>query len=353
MLIARAPLRIRLAGAGTDLPAYYERYGGLAVSATIDKHVYVIVSATGGDRIQVSSADYRSFVRSGVDEPASADGDLRLPRAVLGRFGIRSGMSILLAGQVPPGCGLGSSSATAVALVRALADLCGRRPMPREVADLAWEVRTGELGAAIGRHDPYAAAFGGLRCYEFTTAGVRAERLEVPAGALAELEERLLLFVAPTRRDRAEMAEPRRATATNDPNATEALHALRDIAARTRIDLVAGDVSRIGARLHESWLAQRRLAGGDPRVDGWYELALAAGASGGNAAGGGGGLLLHCEPERKERVSDVLLREGLVRMDLRLEPGGAAVVVNQLAGAAPARGATDATGMAAAAAAGA
>ena len=147
-----------------------------------------------------------------------------------------------------------------------------------------------------------------------------------------------MLFLTPTRHDPAAiLAEQRRKCLAGDPGTIETLHALRDIAARTRVDLLAGDVSRIGARLHESWLAKRRLAGGitNPRIDGWYELALAEGASGGKIAGAGGGgfLLLHCEPERQERVTDALRRQGLVRMDFRLEPGGAMVIVNHLAGA--------------------
>jgi D-glycero-alpha-D-manno-heptose-7-phosphate kinase len=342
VLIARAPLRIGLAGGGTDLPAYSDRYGGLVVSATIDKHVYVILSAGGGRHIQVSSSDYRSFFRSAVGEPASAEGELKLPKAVLGRFGIRSGVSILLASQVPPGTGLGSSSAVAVALIKALAELCGRRLAVREVAELACEIEIDELGMPIGKQDQYAAAFGGLRCYEFTPGGVKVERLDVPGSALAALEARLMLFFTPTRHDSATiLAEQRRNTTTGAGGAIEALHEIRELAAETRADLLAGDVSRVGARLHRSWLAKRRLASGisDPRIDEWYEIARAAGADGGKIAGAGGGgfLLLHCEPDRQDHVIDALRPRGLVRMDFRVESGGAMVIVNHLAGALPAR----------------
>lgn len=343
MLIARAPLRIGLAGGGTDLEAYYGPYGGLVVSATIDKHVYVILSAGAGHHVQVSSADYRQFFRSEVDEPADVDGDLKLPKAVLRRFGIRSGVSILLASQVPPGTGLGSSSAVAVALIKALSELCGRPMTPDGVARLACHVEIEELGMPIGKQDQYAAAFGGLRCYEFTEAGVGAERLDVPPGALAALEERLMLFFTPTRHDSAEiLSEQRRNCSTGAGDAVEALHEIKDLAVRMRGDLLAGDVSGVGERLHQGWMAKRRLASrvSDSRIDGWYELAREAGATGGKIAGAGGGgfLLLHCEPERQDRVTDALRRRGLVRMDFRLEAGGAMVIVNHLAGAVPSEG---------------
>jgi D-glycero-alpha-D-manno-heptose-7-phosphate kinase len=338
MLIARAPLRIGLAGGGTDLHAYYSRYGGAVVSATIDKHVYVILSPNEGRHVQVSSSDYRSFFRDGVDEPARIDGDLKLPKAVLRRFGIRSGLSILLASHVPPGTGLGSSSAVAVALTKALCEVCGRRLAAREVAELACEIEIGELGMPIGKQDQYAAAFGGLRFYEFTPEGVRVERLDVPASTLNALEDRLMLFFTPSQHDSGQiLAEQRRNCSAGVTDAIDALHDIRDIAHRTRADLLAGDVSSIGTGLHRSWMAKRRLARGisHPRIDAWYEVARSAGATGGKIAGAGGGgfLLLHCEPERQDGVTEALRARGLARMDFRLESGGAMVIVNHLAGA--------------------
>ncbi|HEX5414445.1 MAG TPA: hypothetical protein VFZ25_02190, partial [Chloroflexota bacterium] len=90
MLIARAPLRISLAGGGTDLPAYYERYGGSVVSATIDKYVYVHVGPNGPESTQITSADYQTFYRHHLGAPLSWDGELALPRAVLHELDVQS-----------------------------------------------------------------------------------------------------------------------------------------------------------------------------------------------------------------------------------------------------------------------
>jgi D-glycero-alpha-D-manno-heptose-7-phosphate kinase len=337
MLIARAPLRISLAGGGTDLHAYYARHGGTVVSTAIDKHVYVILSASDGGHIQVSSSDYRTFFRRRVDEAAVVDGDLKLPKAVLEHFGIRDGLSVLLASQVPPGTGLGSSSALAVALIKALSVLCGQRLTAREVAELACSIEIDRLGMPIGKQDQYAAAFGGLCCYEFTADGVRVERLDVPLDRVVDLERRLLLFFTPTSHDSAKiLAEQRHSCLRGARETLGALHAIREIARQVRADLLAGDVSRIGALLHESWMAKRRLAPGitHPRIDEWYELARAAGATGGKIAGAGGGgfLLLHCEPDRQEAVIEALCRCDLAPMDFRFESAGAMVLVNHTAG---------------------
>src|SRR5215216_4975022 len=118
MLIARAPFRIGLAGGGTDLPAYYERFGGMVISTTINRYVYVLATPIDPDQMsQVTSADYQTFYRHHSPGPVTWDGDLALPRAVLHEFDARRGISLFIASEVPPGTGLGSSSAVAVALI--------------------------------------------------------------------------------------------------------------------------------------------------------------------------------------------------------------------------------------------
>ena len=123
MLIARAPLRISFAGGGTDLEAYYAKHGGIVVSATINKYFYVFLSRTSDDAVQITSSDFRTFERRAAGEELSPEGDLGYLKAILHEFGVRRGLAIFTASEIPPGTGLGSSSTVAVALVKALATL--------------------------------------------------------------------------------------------------------------------------------------------------------------------------------------------------------------------------------------
>jgi D-glycero-alpha-D-manno-heptose-7-phosphate kinase len=336
VLIARAPLRISLAGGGTDLAAYYEPHGGAVLSATIDKYFYVIITPTEGRHIQVSSSDYRTFFRQPVDAPALWDGDMQLPKAVIHHFGIQTGLSIFLASQVPPGTGLGSSSTVAVAMIKAIALLCGERLSPREVAELACEIEIGKLGMPIGKQDQYAAAFGGMNYFEFRSDGVTVERLRPSMETIERLQQRLMLFFTGVWHDsRQILGEQRRNTQSNE-DVVHSLHAIKRAAHWMRGDLLAGDVSRVGELLHESWLAKRGLAKGitEPTIDSWYEAARVAGASGGKIAGAGGGgfLVIYCEPEHQDRVTAALQEQGLTRMDFRFESGGAMVIMNNMVG---------------------
>src|SRR3989442_7554275 len=179
MLIARAPMRISFAGGGTDLEACYSRYGGLVVSTTINKYFYTIITTDESNDLQLISADYRSLFRHSPYQDLFWDGDLALPKAILHQFGVRRGMNLFVASEVPPGTGLGSSSAAAVALVRALSTLV-EQPMTRQqIAELACAIEISKMGMPIGKQDQYASTFGGLNKITFSSHGVTVEPLKI------------------------------------------------------------------------------------------------------------------------------------------------------------------------------
>jgi D-glycero-alpha-D-manno-heptose-7-phosphate kinase len=324
-----------LAGGGTDLPTYYERHGGLVVSATLNKYFYVMVALGRPDSVQISSSDYRAFSRHRAGEQPLWDGDLGLVKAALHEFGIDRGISIFLASEVPPGTGLGSSSTVAVALVKTLATLQDITLEPGEVAELACTLELERLRSPIGKQDQYAAAFGGLNAITFDAARVTVEPMLLPADTRQRLERNLLLFfTGATRKSNAILDEQRRASADDTSDAVAALHAIKQAAAEIRHCLQHGDLRRFGEILAESWEQKKKLARGvsNPRIDELYDLALRYGASGGKLAGAGGGgfLMFYCDEPWQEAVTRALERAGLVRMDFALEHGGAQVLVNAL-----------------------
>jgi len=137
MLIARAPMRISFGGGGTDLEAYYAKYGGLVISTAINKYFYAVITTDESNDLQVISADYRSLFRHSTYNDLFWNGDLALPKAILHHFGIRRGINLFVASEVPPGTGLGSSSAAAVTMVRAISTLVEQPMTKQQVAELA------------------------------------------------------------------------------------------------------------------------------------------------------------------------------------------------------------------------
>ena len=330
-VIARAPLRIGLAGGGTDLPAYADHHEGLVVSATIDRYVYVILTHASKTSLQITAADANSVLsrRDHLFDSALFWGaDYRLPMEILDYFGVKGGKRVFIASEVPPGTGLGSSSATAVALIRALdADLT-LRLSATEIADIACHIEIDRMQMPIGRQDQYAAAFGGLNILRFTATGTEISPLQVPGTIRRELESRILLFFTGRRRRSTDILEQqRKATSQAGSPTLESLHEIKSIAYRMIDAIHRGDYGTVGDLLDQSWQQKRQLASGvsTPEIDHWYSEARQAGATGGKitGAGGGGFLMLYAEPERRTDVIHRMSELGLVWVDSSFEYQGA------------------------------
>ena len=333
MLIARAPVRISLAGGGTDLAAYYERHGGLVISAAIAKYFYAFVEVTRQPGLQISSSDYHTFVRHPAGQPFAWDGDLSLPRAVLNQLGVTDGVDLFLASQVPPGTGLGSSSTVTVTIVKALSTLLGVTRSKAEVAEAACRIEIEKLGMPIGKQDQYAAAFGGLNAITFTHGATTVEPLRITDETRRTLERSILLFFTGAAHNSATiLASQQRASQREDGAVVEALHGIKRLAEEARTALERGQPDRLGELLHENWERKKRLASGisNAAIDDAYALARANGALGGKitGAGGGGFLLLYCPPATQEAVTTALEATGLTRMDFHFDEGGARVLMN-------------------------
>ncbi len=333
MLIARAPMRVSFAGGGTDFESYYAQFGGLVVSAAIDKYLYVFLTVTQGENIQIMSADYQTFYRQNAEEEMLWDGDLALPRAVLNHFNIREGLSMFLASQVPPGTGLGSSSTVAVSVIKALSSLLGLGLSKHEVAELACAIEIDKLGMPIGRQDQYAAAYGGANVITFGREGVSVEPLMLLPETIEGLESNVLLFYTGAAREAARtLSAQDQSVRAGDRTVLESLHAIKIMADETRRCLEAGTLGVFGEILHASWEQKKRLAQGisNPRIDEYYEVARSNGAIGGKitGAGGGGFLMLYCQPGAAPRVTGALERMGLKRMDFSIDFDGARILVN-------------------------
>ena len=331
MLIARAPMRVSLAGGGTDLEAYYACYEGVVVSTAINKYFYTITEES--DDLQIISADYRSLFRHTASDDLVWDGELPLPKAVLHHFGIRRGLNLFTASEVPPGTGLGSSSAATVAMVRALSTLTDQPLTKAQVAETAAFIEIEKLKMPIGKQDHYASAFGGLNKITFTKSGVHVEPIRIDPHVRQLLEKRLLLFFTGSSRESTSILKhQRKSTEEHDETVLKSLHKIKEFALQVQDCLEKGDLDTFAAILHQSWLEKRRLAPGlsTALVDKCYDLALQHGAQGGKitGAGGGGFLMLYCPEEAQGDLTRVLEGQGLKRMNFRFDSQGATVLLN-------------------------
>lgn len=334
MLIARAPVRISFGGGGTDLEAYYSRFGGMVVSAAIDRYAYTMLSPSNHNSLEIHSADYSTFYHQPIYEDLIWDGDLALPKAIIHHFGLKEGLNVFLASQIPPGTGLGSSGSVAVSMIKALSTWHGLSLSPADVAELACHIEIEKMGMPVGKQDQYAASFGGLNCIVFTREGVTVEPLRLPGTTLETLQRRLMLFfLGGTRKSSSILKYQKRATEKEDERTIYTLHAMKELGLAIKDALKQGDLKAFGELLDLSWQNKRTLAPNitNSFIDDCYAAAKAVGAEGGKlpGAGSGGFLLLYCREDYQDAVTQTLEGRGLRRMDFSFDFEGARVVLSE------------------------
>lgn len=333
MVIVRAPVRISFGGGGTDLAAYYEQFGGLVVSSAITRYCYVIANWRQDSAINISSADYHLWQTStGVPE---LEAPLTLPKAAIRWFAQQGfladqGLDVFMASEVPPGTGLGSSSAMAVALVSALSELAGLSMTPGESAELACHLEIERLRMPIGKQDQYASALGGLNAIEFLKDDVHATSLALSEDTVSALNASLLLFATGQTRDSAVILGQQRSDTQKKPQTVEVLHRLKELAFAMCRELASGELEHFGQLLDAAWHEKKSLSHkvSSQAIDEWYSAARQAGAQGGKitGAGGGGFLLLYCPQERQRAVRTALTSLGLQEMSFALDFTGVQVL---------------------------
>lgn len=315
MIVSRAPLRVSFAGGGSDLPAYFmnSEEPGMVVSAAIQKYVYVILNKKFDDGVRVSYSKTEN-----VRYVSELKHDI--VRETLKYFGVSRGIEVVTVADVPGrGTGLGSSSALAVALIKALAKYTNRYYTPYDCAKLACEIEIEKCGHPIGYQDQFASAFGGLNTIEFRKREVRVDRI-TPTGGLGNLERNLVLFWLGTRKGGDEILKEQNDRLKNG-NITRATRDLIILAKEFETDLWANNLDNFGARLNRAWEIKKSLSTGisDSRIEKVYLRAIESGACGAKVlgAGGGGFLLVFAHPDRHKMIQSALsMRSIPVNIDI-------------------------------------
>ena len=335
MLIVRSPVRISFGGGGTDLPSYYERFGGCVLSAAINKHFYTVLEKRGDGKIQIISADLRTVETwQNIAEMDIRGKALEIPLAVLKEFGRNVSVNLFLASEIPPGTGLGSSASVCVNLTKMLATYSHTALSKYDLAERAFHIARNVLGRPVGKQDEYASAFGGLNFISFHKDGsTHVEPVKLEPELVRELQSSLLLFFTGASHHSWTILEEQEESARGTRSGTvEYLHEIRKLAEPMKAALLAGELREFGLLLHESWEIKKRLSAKitNLHINEMYESALQNGALGGKitGAGGGGFLLLFCPHQRHQDVRSALVEMGAREMGFEFDFQGAQVVAN-------------------------
>jgi D-glycero-alpha-D-manno-heptose-7-phosphate kinase len=333
VLITRTPVRISFVGGGTDQPEFYLQHGGAVISAAINKYFYTVLTKREDDVVQVISSDLRVMEEVDRIRVEAYEGDLRIPMAVMKHLGLRQGVTLFLASEIPPGTGLGSSAAVCVNVIRALWEMEGRPHSRYELAEEAYRVAREILKAPVGKQDEYAASFGGINEIRFAANGVHVAPLPLDDDVIGALEQRILLFFTGSQRNSYDiLAEQCRRSEEGDHEVLAALQALRELVAEAREALTRADLDHFGEILDVGWEQKKRISRqiSSPVVDLAYDEAKRRGALGGKLAGAGGGgfFMLVTREGCRDAVREVLASRGMKEMSFHFDLHGSRVVYN-------------------------
>lgn len=321
MIITRAPFRVSFCGGGSDLPSFYEKYGGCVLSTTIRKYMYLTIhNYFYKDKIRLKYSQTEAV--SNYDEIKH-----KYFKQCLKDFGI-NGVEISSMADIPSGTGLGSSSSFTVALLHLLYTYKGEYVSKYKLAKDACEVEINKLGEPIGKQDQFAAAFGGLKFYEFQPGGfVNVEPIIMASQSYKTLENNILMFyLGGVHSASAILKEQSQNIKTVDKAMIQ--QQMCELTRALKEELQKNNVDAMGELLHENWMLKKSLASGVSNlvIDDAYEKAVNAGAIGGKllGAGGAGFMIFYVKPDKQKAVRSALsyLRE----MNFEMDNSGASIV---------------------------
>jgi len=324
MIRARAPLRIGMAGGGTDVEPYASERGGCVFNTTIDKYAYCTIVPNGGHTLSIVSLDYGMF-ETPLDGPLKYDGNMDLIKAVSNHFEITDGFDVFIHSDAPPGSGLGGSSTVIVSILGAVTEWIGVGMNNYDLAELAFKLEREELGLKGGKQDQYAAVFGGFNLMEFGKNGVKVNNVALSNDTMNELQYCSLLCYTGKSRESANIIDAQMARYGSGSN-TDALDASKKLAAEGKDALVRGNVKEFGEILNQAWEQKKRFTPDvtNSLLDKCYETAMNSGAVGGKISGAGGGGFMYfvCEYDKKHIVAKNLKKMNATITDFMFEMKG-------------------------------
>jgi D-glycero-alpha-D-manno-heptose-7-phosphate kinase len=324
MIISRAPVRISMGGGGTDLPSYYQQFGGFLMAVTINKYVFIMANRRFSTSLRIS------YSQTEIVEHVS-EIKHNIFREALKLLGIENQIELTSVADVPAHCGLGTSSTFTVALLNALFCYKKKYVSLGELAETACHIELGILHNPIGKQDQYAASFGGFNAYWFENDGtVKVEPVAINEGKLLELQNNILLFYLNMERQASQILQDQNdGSLKKESVVLDNLHRIKQMGLDTRRVFETGDLHQFGEILHEHWLAKKKLSSkiSSSWIDEVYEAARKNGALGGKVvgAGGGGFLLLYC-PYEKTKLIDAMSKFSLSPTWFAFEHDGAKIV---------------------------
>lgn len=331
---SKAPLRLGLAGGGSDVSPYSDIYGGIILNATINLYAYCTIEETEDNAITIESFDGDCSDSYPLSRELVIDGKASLLKGTYNRvmrdfkLPMRA-CKVTTYNDAPAGSGLGTSSTMVVAILKAFVEWYSLPLGDYEIARLAYEIERKDLQLSGGKQDQYAAAFGGFNYMEFLKDDmVIVNPLKVKRWIVDELEASIVLyFTGRSRSSAAIIDEQKKNTTSGNTKSIEAMHRIKQSAIDMKLAVLKGDMKEFARILGQGWEDKKKMADAitNPVIEEAFSVATKAGALAGkvSGAGGGGFVMFFVEPTKKKAVIDSLKYLDGFTMNINFTDGGA------------------------------
>ena len=330
---AKAPLRLGLAGGGSDVSPYSDLYGGLVLNATINLYACCTIEETCNNQIEITAMELGETLKQDSAEKLTVDGRLGLHKGVYNRivkdFGVPPlSFRLTTCSDAPPGSGLGSSSTMVVCMLKAYTEWLNLPLGEYDIARLAYEIERKDLNLSGGKQDQYAATFGGFNFMEFLKDDrVIVNPLRIKPWIIDELEASIVLYFTGVSRSSMEIIEEQKKnTSSGNTAAINAMHQVKQSAIAMKTALLKGDIAAFAAIMGEAWENKKKMATAitNPRIQQTFDVAMQAGALAGkvSGAGGGGFIIFVVEPTQKTQVINALSQLDGYVVNVQFSEGG-------------------------------
>lgn len=321
----KAPLRISLAGGGTDFPDYFEKKGGVVINTTINKYSRGTIIKRPDNTIIINSDLGKELVLQ--KGSLKYDGRFDIIKAVIKLINPISGFELFLDEDIPPGRGLGSSASLSVLVASLMGQMENTKYDDSRIAQIAYQAEVEELKIRGGIQDQYATVTGGFNFIEFTKENIIPVPLRLKRDIIDELRAHLSLCYTGGEHFSGDIhQEMKNSFNKKKKKRGQNLERMKRIAVEIKESLLTGELERIGILLHESWIYKRGLSSSvsNSRIDLLYEAGLKNGANGGKllGAGGAGYLLFFHPPKKKNELSRAIKDLGGEFLDFEFDPEG-------------------------------
>lgn len=313
---SKTPLRLGLAGGGTDVSPFCDQYGGCVLNVTINMFAYCTLKPTKNNKIKFISPDRNVEIEFDSTSDLPINKGLPLHCGIYNRIvkdynnGKPLSFEMTTYSDAPAGSGLGTSSTMVVTILKAYIEWLNIPLGEYDIAQLAFDIERNDLKFSGGKQDQYAATFGGLNYMEFYADNrVIVNPLRLKKWIKNEIENSLVLYYTGTSRDSGKIIEEQ-TKATKNEKSLEAMFEIKKQTSKMKESILKADFKGVAECLHQNWIAKKQTSSviSNPKIEEIYDYIMAHGgiACKISGAGGGGFMMVWCDPQRRYELIEAL-----------------------------------------------